>query len=400
MNDKRVLSGMRPTGKLHLGHYHGVLANWIRLQEDYQCIYFVADWHALTTHYENRSAIHKDTLEVLVDWLISGIDPEQSILCLQSQLPQHAELHLALSMITPLGWLERVPTYKDQIEKLKQLDLSTYGFLGYPVLQAADILVYRAELVPVGADQAPHIEMCREIARKFNFTFGRNPEFETIKDEALTLLDSSLRKKLKRAHKLFGERGERQGIDQAIEALADSQLSEHQQAVLIAWLENRGLTLLPEPEVLLMPKTSKLPGLDGQKMSKSYGNSIFMRDEDDRIVKKVRQMPTDPARVRKDDPGTPEKCPVWDLHAIYTEPAEKQRLDQGCRSATIGCLECKNVLCEKLVADNQQFNAKAKPYLDDKAELVKILDRGCEQARDIASETIRDVKEAVGLLQL
>lgn len=396
MNNKRVLSGMRPTGKLHLGHFHGVLANWKQLQNQHQCMYFIADWHALTTHYENRASLADSTLNVLVDWLISGIEPEKATLFQQSQLPQHAELHLALSMITPLGWLERVPTYKDQIEKLKQLDLSTYGFLGYPVLQAADILVYRAELVPVGADQVAHIEMCREIARRFNYIFGRDSQFDAQLEQALASLDASQRKNIKRAHKQLNEKGEKHHVERAIEVLKQTSLSQQQQDIVAAWMENRGLTLLPEPEALIMPKASKVPGLDGQKMSKSYGNSIYIRDDSDRIVKQVRQMPTDPARVRKTDPGNPDVCPVWDLHKIYTLDPEQQRLDQGCRSGNIGCLDCKGVLYQKLVEDNEVFNQRAQPYLQDKAQLTAILKRGNEQAGDLASATINMVKQSIG----
>ena len=396
MNNKRVLSGMRPTGKLHLGHFHGVISNWKKLQDQYHCMYFIADWHALTTHYDNRESLADNTLNVLIDWLVSGIDPEKAVLFQQSQLPQHAELHLALSMITPLGWLERVPTYKDQIDKLKQLDLSTYGFLGYPVLQAADILIYRAELVPVGADQVSHIEMCREIARRFNSIFGRDSQFDAHLEKALSSIDASQRKKIKRAHKQFNEKGEKHHIERAIDELKSTDLTEQQQNIVASWMENRGLTLLPEPEALLMPEASKVPGLDGQKMSKSYGNSIYIRDDSDRIVKQVKQMPTDPARVRKTDPGNPDICPVWDLHKIYTDKKEKSSINDGCRSGSMGCLDCKAVLYQRLVEDNKTFNQRAQPYLEDQSQLIAILKKGNEQAADLASDTINMVKKSIG----
>lgn len=315
---------MRPTGALHLGHYHGVLKNWVRLQAEYPCFFFVADWHALTTHYESPEVIEESVWEMLIDWLAAGVDPTQATLFIQSRVPEHAELFLLLSMGTPLGWLERVPTYKDQIEKLKEKDLSTYGFLGYPLLQAADILIYRAGFVPVGEDQVPHVEMTREVARRFNYLYGREPGFEQKALEATKKLGGKRAKlylELRTAHQ---ERGEDDALEQARALLAESQsLSMGDRERLFGYLEGARKIILPEPQALLT-EASRMPGLDGQKMSKSYGNTIRMREDKASVEKKVRTMPTDPARVRRTDPGDPDKCPVWQLHQVYSDADTKE----------------------------------------------------------------------------
>lgn len=326
---------MRPTGALHLGHYHGVLKNWVRLQAEYPCFFFVADWHALTTHYESPEVIEESVWEMLVDWLAAGVDPTQSTLFIQSRVPEHAELFLLLSMGTPLGWLERVPTYKDQIEKLKEKDLSTYGFLGYPLLQAADILIYRAGFVPVGEDQVPHVEMTREVARRFNYLYGREPGFEEKALEAAKKLGGKRAKLYLELRTAYQERGEDEALEQARALLAESQsLSMGDRERLFGYLEGARKIILPEPQVLLT-EASRMPGLDGQKMSKSYGNTIRMREDKETVEKKVRTMPTDPARVRRTDPGDPDKCPVWQLHQVYSDADTKEWVQRGAAAPAL-----------------------------------------------------------------
>jgi len=397
MFPERVLSGMRPTGALHLGHYHGVLKNWVRLQAEYPCFFFVADWHALTTHYESPEVIEESVWEMLIDWLAAGVDPTQSTLFIQSRVPEHAELFLLLSMGTPLGWLERVPTYKDQIEKLKEKDLSTYGFLGYPLLQAADILIYRAGFVPVGEDQVPHVEMTREVARRFNYLYGREPGFEEKALEAAKKLGGKRAKlylELRTAHQ---ERGEDDALEQARALLAESQsLSMGDRERLFGYLEGARKIILPEPQVLLT-EASRMPGLDGQKMSKSYGNTIRMREDKETVEKKVRTMPTDPARVRRTDPGDPDKCPVWQLHLVYSDADTKEWVQKGCRSAGIGCLECKQPVIEGILREQQPMFERAQKYMDDPSLLRAIIADGCDNARKVTQETMREVREAMGL---
>src|SRR5690348_5270219 len=341
MYETRVLSGMRPTGSLHLGHYHGVLKNWVKLQAEYTCLFFVADWHALTTDYEKPGDIQANAWDMVVDWLASGVDPSQAILFVQSQVPEHAELHLLLSMMAPLGWLERVPTYKDQIEKLKDRDLATYGFLGYPLLQSADILVYRAAYVPVGEDQVAHVELTRETARRFNHLYGREPDFEEKVERAVKSLGGRNTTSYRQLRRKFQETGDTESLERA-RALVQSnnRITVADRERLLGFLEGTGITILPEPQVLLTA-TPKVPGLDGRKMSKSYGNTIGLREDPDTVVKKMRAMVTDPARVRRTDPGDPEKCPVWDLHKIYSDEPTRAWVNEGCRSAGIGCLDCK-----------------------------------------------------------
>lgn len=322
-----IVSGARPTGRLHLGHLHGALKNWIRLQENYRCYFFVADWHALTTDYATPQGIRQSTTEMVMDWLSVGLDPARSVLFRQSQVKEHAELHLIYSMITPVPWLERNPTYKEQIKELTGKDLSTYGFLGYPVLQAADITIYKANKVPVGVDQAPHVELTREIVRRFNQLYR---------------------------------------------------------------------SIFPEPEVLLT-ETQKLPGLDGRKMSKSYGNAVFLSDTAEEIDRKLSRMMTDPARVKRTDPGEPEKCPAFQLHKIYCTPEEIEFVSTGCRSAGIGCLECKKVMIKHVIEDLAPFREKRIQLEKTPGVVDEVLQAGHEAAQQKASETMSEVRETLGL---
>ena len=394
---ERVLSGMRPTGNLHLGHYHGVLKNWVRLQSEYPCFFFVADWHALTTHYETPDVIEQSVWDMVIDWLAAGVDPNQATLFIQSKVPEHAELFLLLSMGTPLGWLERVPTYKDQIEKLKEKDLQTYGFLGYPLLQAADILIYRAQHVPVGEDQVPHVEMTREVARRFNYLYGREPGFEEKALEAVKKLGSKRAKMYTELRVAFQERGDDEALEQAKALLQESQsLSMADRERLFGFLEGSRKIILPEPQALLTA-ASRMPGIDGQKMSKSYGNTISIREEPEDVIKKIRTMPTDPARVRRTDVGDPARCPVWQLHVVYSNEETKQWVDKGCKSAGIGCLECKQPVIDAILAEQQPMFERAQKYLDDPSLLRSIIADGGDKARKVAQETMREVREAMGL---
>jgi tryptophanyl-tRNA synthetase len=394
---ERVLSGMRPTGNLHLGHYHGVLKNWVRLQSEYPCFFFVADWHALTTHYETPDVIEQSVWDMVIDWLAAGVDPNQATLFIQSKVPEHAELFLLLSMGTPLGWLERVPTYKDQIEKLKEKDLQTYGFLGYPLLQAADILIYRAQHVPVGEDQVPHVEMTREVARRFNYLYGREPGFEEKALEAVKKLGSKRAKMYTELRIAFQERGDDEALEQAKALLHEAQsLSMADRERLFGFLEGSRKIILPEPQALLT-SASRMPGIDGQKMSKSYGNTISIREEPEEVIKKIRTMPTDPARVRRTDAGDPARCPVWQLHTVYSNEATKQWVEKGCKSAGIGCLECKQPVIDAILLEQQPMFERAQKYLDDPSLLRSIIADGGDKARKVAQETMREVREAMGL---
>jgi tryptophanyl-tRNA synthetase len=393
----RVLSGMRPTGALHLGHYHGVLKNWVKLQHEHECLFFVADWHALTTHYDTPQVIQQNAWEMVIDWLAGGIDPAHATIFLQSKVPEHAELHLLLSMITPLGWLERVPTYKDQQEKLTEKDLSTYGFLGYPLLQAADILIYRANQVPVGEDQVPHIEFTREIARRFNHIFGREPGFEDKAEAAIKRLGSKRANLYRDLRARYLEQGDDQALESAralLEEVQNLNLSDRER--LFGFLEGGGKVILAEPEALLT-EASRMPGLDGHKMSKSYNNTISLREDQDSVVKKIRTMPTDPARVRRNDPGEPERCPVWTFHQVYSPEPVRQWVQEGCRTAGIGCLECKQPVIDRVLEEQAPMRERARPYQEDPSLLRSIVADGCEKARALAGETMRDVREAMGL---
>ena len=337
---KRVLSGMRSTGKLHLGNFVGALDNWVRMQDQYECFFFVADWHALTTDYADTSQVKQNSLDVLLDWLAAGLDPERSTIFIQSHVPQHAELHLLFSMITPLGWLERVPSYKEQRENITEKDLGTYGFLGYPVLQAADILIYKGDLVPVGEDQVPHVELTREIARRFNqfYPLSRRP--------------------------------------------ADAATSPG--------------VVFPEPQPLLTP-AAKLPGTDGRKMSKSYGNTILLTDPEPVVRQKLKTMMTDPARVRRTDPGNPDVCPVGDLHKIFSDRETTARVDTGCRTAAIGCIECKKWAADSLMRVLTPIQARRKKYEENPRLAWDILESGSEKARNVAAQTMAEVREAMGM---
>ncbi|MBY0475157.1 MAG: tryptophan--tRNA ligase [Nitrosomonas sp.] len=393
----RVLSGMRPTGSLHLGHYHGVLKNWVKLQRQHECLFFVADWHALTTHYDSPEIIEQNVWDMVVDWLAAGVDPSQAILFIQSKVPAHAELYLLLSMMTPLGWLERVPTYKDQQEKLSEKDLSTFGFLGYPLLQSADILIYRANLVPVGEDQAPHLEFTREISRRFNHIYGKEPGFEEKAEQAIKKLGSKKSKLYTELRTLYQEQGDEQALEKAKSLLNEQQnLSLGDRERLYGYLEGGGKMILSEPETLLT-EAPRMPGLDGQKMSKSYNNTISLREDPENIRKKIRTMPTDPARVRRSDPGDPARCPVWQFHLVYSDDATREWVQQGCKNAEIGCLDCKTPVIDKILAEQEPMLERIKKYEEDPTLVRNIIADGCEKANKLAEETMRDVRAAMGL---
>lgn len=393
----RVLSGMRPTGGLHLGHYHGVLKNWVALQHEYECLFFVADWHALTTHYDSPAVIEQHVWDMVIDWLAAGVDPAQATLFIQSRVPAHAELHVLLSMITSLGWLERVPSYKDQQEKLFEKDLNTYGFLGYPLLQSADILIYRATHVPVGEDQTPHIEFTREIARRFNHIYGKETGFREKAELAIKKLGSKKSKVYRELRNRYQEHGDQQALAAAKSLLDEQQnLSLGDQERLFGYLEGSGKMILSEPEAMLTP-ASKMPGLDGQKMSKSYNNTIELREDPDSVTRKIRTMPTDPARVRRSDPGDPAKCPVWQFHLIYSDEATQQWSYEGCTTAGIGCLECKQPVIDAILAEQQPMHERAQVYEDDPSLVRNIIADGCEKAERLAEETMREIREAMGL---
>lgn len=395
--NQRVLSGMRPTGRLHLGHYHGVLKNWVELQHSYECLFFVADWHALTTHYEDPGILGESVWDMVVDWLAAGVSPGSARIFIQSRVPEHAELHLLLSMITPLGWLERVPTYKDQQERLKERDLATYGFLGYPLLQSADILIYKAGLVPVGEDQVAHLEITREVARRFNHLYGREPGFEEKAEAAADKMGKKNARMYRDLRRRYQEQGEDEALDVA-RALLESQqnISLGDRERLFGYLEGSGRIILPEPHPMLT-KASKMPGLDGQKMSKSYGNTVSLRDEPAEVEKKIRTMPTDPARVRRTDPGNPDKCPVWSLHQIYTGEDVHQWVQEGCRSAGIGCVECKQPVVDGVLDELRPMQARAREYESDPNLVRSVVAEGCEAARDIARDTLDEVRRSMGL---
>jgi tryptophanyl-tRNA synthetase len=388
---------MRPTGKLHLGHYHGVLKNWVQLQHDYECYFFVADWHALTTHYEDPHMIEQSVWDMVIDWLAAGINPGSATMFVQSMVPEHAELHLLLSMMTPLGWLERVPTYKDQQEKLKEKDLATYGFLGYPLLQSADILVYRAGYVPVGADQVSHVELTREIARRFNHLYGKDVGFEELAEAAIAKMGKKNAKLYRSLMKRFQEQGEDEALEIARALIKEQQnISLGDRERLMGYIEGGGKIILPEPQPLLT-SASKMPGLDGQKMSKSYNNTIGLREEPESVTLKIQKMQTDPQRVRLTDPGDPDKCPVWGLHEVYSDEDVKGWVRKGCTSAGIGCLECKKPLIEKILEEQRPIRERARQY-EQNPELVRsIISEGAEQARDAAKSTLAEVRKVMGL---
>ena len=394
--NQRVVSGMRPTGKLHLGHYHGVLKNWVEMQLNYECFFFVADWHALTTHYEDPTDTGKHVEDMVIDWLAAGISASSATIFLQSQVPEHAELHLLLSMMTPLSWLERVPTYKDQQEKLREKDLATYGFLGYPLLQSADILMYKADMVPVGEDQVAHIELTREVARRFNHLYGREANFEARAEEAIKKMSRKNSKLYRDLRKRYQEKGDDEALEVG-QALLESQqsISLGDKERLLGYLEGMGKIILPEP-VAKLTKASKMPGLDGQKMSKSYGNTIALREDPDVVDKKIRTMPTDPARARLTDAGDPEKCPVFELHKVYSDDKRLLWVNEGCRAASFGCLECKKPLIDAVQAEMEPIRERAKEFENDRSAVRALISEGSEAAREVARETLDDVVEAMG----
>jgi tryptophanyl-tRNA synthetase len=393
----RVLSGMRPTGQLHLGNYHGALRNWVDLQFRYECYFFVADWHALTTGYEDTRGLPEFIHEMLIDWLAAGLDPGVATIFIQSQVPEHAELHLLLSMITPLGWLERVPTYKDQQEKLAEKDLATYGFLGYPLLQSADILLYRPTYVPVGEDQVAHIEITREIARRFNHLYGREPDFEVKAERAMKELGGRNVSLYRQARKQFQETGDTAALERGRALVTtNTRITVADRDRLLGYLEGGNVSILPEPQALLTA-TPKVPGLDGRKMSKSYGNTIGLREEPDSVTRKLKAMTTDPARVRRTDAGDPAKCPVFDLHRIYSDDATREWAANGCRTAGIGCLDCKKPLIDKVVAEISVIRERAREYQENPELVNNIVDEGAGKARDAARETLDEVRRAMNL---
>jgi tryptophanyl-tRNA synthetase len=399
MFQDRVLSGMRPTGAMHLGHYHGALKNWAKLQNEYPCLFFAADWHALTTHYEDPAVIEQTVWDMFIDWLACGIDPSKATLFIQSRVPQHAELTMLLSFFVPLAWLERVPTYKDQVDKLGErgMDLSTYGFLGYPLMQAADIMIYRANKVPVGEDQTAHVEITREIARRFNHLFGKEKGFEEKAEAAVKKMGPKKAKLYRELRRKFQEQGDAASLDLARKLVEDVQnLTLGDKERLYGFLEGGGRVILAEPEVLLT-ETPKLLGLDGEKMSKSYGNAIMLREKPDDVTKKIRTMPTDPARVRRTDPGNPEKCPVWNLHQVYSDAATKEWVVKGCTTAGIGCLDCKQPVIDAINKEIGPIRERALQFEEDPTLVRNIIQDGCEKASDLADETMRDVREAMGL---
>jgi tryptophanyl-tRNA synthetase len=396
----RVLSGMRPTGAMHLGHFHGALKNWVRLQQEHECFFFVADWHALTTHYEEREVMERYVYEMVVDWLAAGLDPDKCTIFIQSRLPEHAELFTLLAMGTPLGWLERVPTYKDQIDKLKDRDLATYGFLGYPLLQAADILIYKANYVPVGEDQSSHVELTREVARRFNNLYGRSTNHAALVAAALARLGKDDARYFEKQRKAFGETGspEAQAKGEGIvrKAAAAGGFSADDTELLLGHLKGAGKSILTEPQAL-HTEVLRLPGTDGTKMSKSYGNAILMRDEPAEVAKKVKGMTTDPARVRRTDPGDPEKCPVWQFHKVYSDEPTKDWVVQGCKSAGIGCLDCKQPVIDAIVKEQQPWRERAEALLANPKQVHWIVEMGTERARAVARQTMKDVRGAMGL---
>ena len=394
--NKRACSGMRVSGQLHIGHL-GVINNWIKLQHQYECFFFAADLHGLTTGYADPSNLENLVWNMIVDWLACGILPNACRVFIQSHVPEHAEMHLLLAMITPLTWLERVPTFKDQQEKIKDKDLDTYGFLGYPLLQSADVLLYKAEYVPVGEDQVPHIELIREVARRFNHLYGREVNFNNLVHDAIKKMGkkhSSLYEKLR---KQFQEQGLTESLETA-RALIENQhnLSIGDKERLLGYLDGSGKIILPEPQPLLN-KNAKIPGLDGQKMSKSYNNTISLREEMPMVEKKIMTMPTDPARIKRSDPGEPTKCPVWSLHNIYSNEEVKIWVEKGCRSAGIGCVDCKRPIIEKIQQELIPIQENIANFQDDMGYVKQVVAEGAEAAKDEARKTLSEVKEAMGI---
>ncbi len=388
---------MRPTGRLHLGHYHGVLKNWAELQNEYDSYFFVADWHAFTTHYSDNIDLDNNVMEMVVDWLASGINPNTSTIFVQSKVPEHAELHLLLSMTTPVSWLERVPSYKDQQDKLKSKDLSTYGFLGYPLLQSADILIYKAGLVPVGEDQVAHVELTREVARRFNYVHGREVDFEKKAQDAISKMGKKAAKLYNKLRKDYQERGNEDALVKSRALLLEQQnITMSDRERLAGYIEGMGKIILPEPEALLT-KASKMPGLDGQKMSKSYNNTISLRDTPNKVEKKIKRMPTDPARIKLTDPGDPKKCPVWQLHQVYSDKSTMDWVSDGCVKAKMGCIDCKQPIIDAINNELAPMQERIAKYQSDPDLIRQIIFDGSERARNTARETMSEVREAMGI---
>jgi tryptophanyl-tRNA synthetase len=397
MKDHRVLSGMRPTGQLHLGHYHGVLKNWVRLQNEYDSYYFVADWHAFTTHYSDKIDLETNVSDMIVDWLATGLNPNTSTIFVQSKVPEHAELHLLLSMSTPLSWLERVPSFKDQQEKLKSKDLSTYGFLGYPLLQSADILIYKAGLVPVGEDQVAHVEFTREVARRFNYVYGRESDFEEKAEIAISKMRKKQSKLYRELRKTYQETGDEESLVKAKALLGEQQnITLGDRKRLLGYIEGLGKIILTEPEALLT-EASKMPGLDGQKMSKSYNNMISLREEPELVKQKINKMPTDPARIKLTDPGDPNKCPVWQMHKIYSSEDTLKWVTEGCTNAKIGCIECKKPIVDGINSELEPIQEEIAKYKSNPNLIQEIIFEGSERASSVARATMEEVRDAMGI---
>jgi len=397
MKDHRVLSGMRPTGQMHLGHYHGVLKNWIELQNEYDSYYFVADWHAFTTHYADNIDLESNVSNMVVDWMATGINPNTSTIFVQSKVPEHAELHLLLSMSTPISWLERVPSFKDQQEKLKTKDLSTYGFLGYPLLQSADILIYKAGLVPVGEDQVAHVEFTREVARRFNYVYGRESGFEEKAELAVNKMGKKQAKLYRQLRKAYQETGDDESLVKAKALLGEQKnITLGDRERLLGYIEGLGKIILIEPEALLT-KASKMPGLDGQKMSKSYENMIALRDKPEVITQKIKKMPTDPARIKLSDPGNPNKCPVWQIHQIYSQQDTLDWVVEGCTKAKIGCIECKGPVIDSVISELEPIQERIAKYQSNPNLIQEIIFDGSERARSVAKNTLEEVRDAMGI---
>jgi tryptophanyl-tRNA synthetase len=401
----RVLSGMRPTGALHLGHYHGALKNWVRLQSEHDCLFFVADWHALTTHYSEVRGMESHVYDMVVDWLAAGLDPDRCTLFIQSRMPEHAELFTLLAMSTPLSWLERVPSFKEQLPLRTEAaghEPATYGFLGYPLLQAADILIYKAQWVPVGEDQSAHVELTREVARRFNQLYGRSPDARQRIVAALSKMGREAERDYERQRRAYGQTGDTLALERGLALVQQASQSTpgwspQDSEVLSGHLKGAGRSVLQEPQAL-HTEVLRLPGTDGQKMSKSLGNSVLMRDTPEAVQTKIRAMATDPARVRRSDPGTPERCPVWAYHRVYSSADAQATVHQACTQARVGCLECKQPVIDAIVQQQANWHERADRYLSNPKQVHWMLETGTERARALARQTLKEVRSVMGLV--